>query len=79
MTILGVPEGSGFTIGTSSNIAPTAGIASKMDMSLGKLEGELRKRVADDCRFTQTRTMSSCMIDFLLSHSIHLSLPNQTI
>ncbi len=41
MTILGVPEGSGFTIGTSSNIAPSTGVANKMDMSLGKWELEL--------------------------------------
>ena len=36
MTILGVPDGGGFTIGTSSNIAASTGVANKMDMSLGK-------------------------------------------
>ena len=35
MTILGVPDGGGFTIGTSSNIAASTGVANKMDMSLG--------------------------------------------
>jgi hypothetical protein len=33
MTILGVPDGSGFSIGTSANIAPSSGDA--IDMSLG--------------------------------------------
>jgi hypothetical protein len=39
MTILGVPDGNGFIIGTSKSIAaPSSGVAaSKMDMSLGKL------------------------------------------
>jgi hypothetical protein len=42
MTILGVPDGSGFTLGTSSNIAPATGGASNngMNMSLGKLHEE---------------------------------------
>jgi hypothetical protein len=33
MTILGVPDGGGFAIGTSANIAPSSGDA--IDMSLG--------------------------------------------
>lgn len=36
MTILGVPEGQGFAIGTSSNIAPETGKGGSMDMSLGE-------------------------------------------
>eukprot|EP00547_Thalassionema_nitzschioides_P006048 CAMPEP_0194207746 /NCGR_PEP_ID=MMETSP0156-20130528/6406_1 /TAXON_ID=33649 /ORGANISM="Thalassionema nitzschioides, Strain L26-B" /LENGTH=224 /DNA_ID=CAMNT_0038934581 /DNA_START=51 /DNA_END=725 /DNA_ORIENTATION=- len=44
MTILGVPDGSGFTIGTSSNIASTTTGGSAMDVSLDDMIKQRRAK-----------------------------------
>jgi len=46
MTILGVPDGSGFTIGTSSSIAAPSGGATSMDVSLDDMIRQRRTKAA---------------------------------
>lgn len=54
MTVLGVPDGSGFTIGTSTNIASTTAGSSSMDVSLDDMIKQRRAKPNRNNKKTST-------------------------